>query len=99
MEKQLESNPVHGGTGNPNHWLSRVIRQGRTGLTQDELEEFLKMQNATFGIYEICVDNKDNCNDIRDKSPPQQQQKQGWTQQRTTRCYFMYLSRLHETST
>ena len=98
MEKQVELNPSHGGTGNLNHWSSRVIRQGRTGLTQDELEEFLKMQNATFGIYKICVGNKDNCNDIYDKSPPQIQQKQDWTQQRPTRCYFMYLSKLHEAS-
>ena len=97
MEKQVELNPGHGGTGNPNHWLSRVIRQGRSGLTQDELEEFLKMQNATFGIYRIYVGNKDNCNDIHDKSSPQQQ-KQGWTQQCNTRCYFMYLSKLNETS-
>ena len=98
MEKQVELNPGHGGTGNPNHWSSRVIRQGRTGLTQDELEEFLKMQNATFGIYKIYVGNKDNCNDIHDKSPPQQQQKQDWTQQRPTSCYFMHLSKVHETS-
>lgn len=98
MEKQVELNQGHGGTGNPNHWSSRVIRQGRTRLTQDELEEFLKMQNATFGIYKIHVGNKDNCNDIHNKSPPQQQQKQDWTQQRPTRCYFMYLSKLHETS-
>jgi len=76
MEKQVELTPGHGGTGNPNHGSSRVIRHGRTGLTQDELEEFLKMQNATFGIYKIYVDNKDNCNDIHGKSPPQQQQKQ-----------------------
>ncbi|MFZ0897267.1 MAG: hypothetical protein WAZ77_22415 [Candidatus Nitrosopolaris sp.] len=98
MEKQVELNQGHGGTGNPNHWSSRVIRQGRTRLTQDELEEFLKMQNATFGIYKIHVGNKDNCNDIHNKSPPQQQQKQDWTQQRPTRCYFMYLRKLHETS-
>jgi hypothetical protein len=97
MEEQVELNPGHGGTANPNHWSSRVIRQGSTGLTQDELEEFLKMQNATFGIYKIYVGNKDNCNDIHDKSP-QQQQKQDWTQKRPTSCYFMYLSKLHETS-
>jgi hypothetical protein len=89
MEKQVELNPDHCGTGNPNHWSSRVIRQGRTRLTQDELEEFLMLQNATVGIYKIHVGNKDNCNDIRNKSPPQQ---------RPTRCYFMYLSKLHENS-
>jgi hypothetical protein len=55
------------------------------------------MQNATFGIYKINVNNKDNCDEIRDKSPSQQQ-KQGLRQQRTTRCYFMYLSKLLETS-
>jgi hypothetical protein len=90
MEKQVELNPGHGGTGNPNHWSSRVIRHGRTGLTQDELEEFLKMQKATFGIYKINVGNKDNCNDIHGKSPPKQQCP--------TSCYFMYLSKLHDTA-
>jgi len=97
MEKQVELNSGYGGTGHANHWSSRVIRLGRTGMNQDELEEFLKMQNATFGIYKINVNNKDDCNEIRDKSPSQQQ-KQGLKQQRTTRCYFMYLSKLLETS-
>ena len=97
MEKQVELNSGYGDTGHANHWSSRVIRLGHTGINQDELEEFLKMQNATFGIYKINVNNKDDCNEIRDKSPSQQQ-KQGLKQQRTTRCYFMYLSKLLETS-
>lgn len=97
MEKQVELNSGYRGTGHANHWSSRVIRLGRTGINQDELEEFLMMQNATFGIYKINVNNKDNCNELRDKSPSQQQ-KQGLKQQRTTRCYFMYLSKLLETS-
>jgi hypothetical protein len=95
VEKQVEINPGHRGTRNPNHWSSRVVRHGRTALTQHELEEFLKLQNATFGIYKIDVDNKDNCNDFRDKSAAQQ--KQGWTQKRNTRCYFMYISKVPET--
>ena len=97
VEKQVEINPGHRGTRNPNHWSSRVVRQGRTALTQHELEEFLKLQNATFGIYKIDVGNEDNCNDFRDKSAAQQQQKQGWTQKRNTRCYFMYISKVPET--
>ena len=97
VEKQVEINPGYRVTRNPNHWSSRVVRQGRTALTQHELEEFLKLQNATFGIYKIDVGNDDNCNDIRDKSAPQEQQKQGWTQERNTRCYFMYISKVPET--
>lgn len=93
-EKQVELNPGYGGTANANHWSSRVIRLGRTGLTQDELEEFLKLQNATFGLYKINADNKENYNEIRDKSPSQQQKKGLKQQQRTNRCYFMYLSKL-----
>ena len=88
MEKHVELNPDRGGTGNPNHWSSQVIQQGSTSLTGNELEEFLKaLQNATFGIFKIYVDNKD-------KSPHQQQQKQKWMQQRTIHWYFMYLSRM-----
>jgi len=34
-EKQVELNPGYGGTANANHWSSRVIRLGRTGLTQE----------------------------------------------------------------
>jgi hypothetical protein len=95
MEKHVELNPDRGGTGNPNHWSSRVIQQGSTSLTGNELEEFLKaLQNATFGIFKIYVDNKDNCNNIDDKSPHQQQQKLRWMQQRTIHWYFMYLSRM-----
>ena len=97
MEKQVEINPSYRGTRNPNHWSCRVVRQGRTALSQPELEEFLKLQNATFGIYKIDVGNDDNCNDIRDKSAPQEQQKQGWTQERNTRCYFIYISKVLET--
>jgi len=95
MEKHVELNPDRGGTGNPNHWSSRVIQQGSTSLTGNELEEFLKaLQNATFGVFKIYVDNKDNCNNIDDKSPHQQQQKLRWMQQRTIHWYFMYLSRM-----
>jgi hypothetical protein len=32
VEKQVDLNPGHGGTRNPNHWSSRVVRQGRYGL-------------------------------------------------------------------
>src|SRR5439155_23356631 len=35
---------------NPSHWSIRVIRDGRTSLSEDELQEFLNiMDNATFG--------------------------------------------------
>jgi hypothetical protein len=94
VEKQVELKP--GGTKNPNHWSSRVVRQGRTVLTQHELEEFLELQNASFGIFKLDVGNKNNYNDIREKSAPQQQQEQGRTQERNIRYYFMYISKISE---
>src|SRR5919198_291976 len=37
-----------------NHWAARAINNGRTILTNDEMEDFLKMvQTSTFAIFKI----------------------------------------------
>ena len=37
-----------------NHWAARAIKDGHTILTNDEMEDFLKMvQISTFGIFKI----------------------------------------------
>jgi len=73
-----------------NHWSARVIRQGLTSLTENELQEFLNIvQKATFGIFKIYVDKKTyDYDDNHDKLLSGQEIPQG-----TVHSYFMYLGR------
>ncbi len=72
MEKHVELNPDRGGTGNPNNRSSRVIQQGSTSLTGNELEEFLKALSTTRIIATISTinhhtnnnKNRDGCNNV-----------------------------------
>ena len=38
-----------------NHWIARAIREGQTGLSEKELEEFCRnVGSKTFGFFKIC---------------------------------------------
>lgn len=96
MEKhvELQLNPAD---GNPEHWSARVLREGRTSLADNELQEFLNLvTNATFGIFNLHINKKTDRNHLDQDQNQNQNQKQFLSkrqiQQSPTRTYFMYLS-------
>lgn len=97
MEKhvELQLNPAN---GNPEHWSARVLREGRTSLADNELQEFLNLlTNATFGIFNLHINKKTDRNHLDQDQNQNQNQKQFLSKthilQSPTRRYFMYLSR------
>lgn len=93
MEKhvELQLNPAD---GNPEHWSARVLREGRTSLADNELQEFLNLvTNATFGIFNIHINKKTDRNHPDEDHDQNHFLSKPQTQQSFTCHCFMYLSR------
>jgi hypothetical protein len=55
-EKYIQIDNLTSNESSKNHWAARAIKDGHTILTNDEMEDFLKMiQTSTFAIFKIRI--------------------------------------------
>jgi hypothetical protein len=55
-EKHIQIDNLTSNESSKNHWAARAIKDGHTNLTNDEMEDFLKMiQTSTFAIFKIRI--------------------------------------------
>jgi hypothetical protein len=76
-EKHIQINNLTSNESSKNHWAARAIKDGNTNLTNDEMEDFLKMvQTSTFAIFKIRMPSTAASTTSSSPPPLQQQQKQ-----------------------